>query len=213
MENKKRLVIGIPTNGTLHWMFARDLMTLSVPDKTGVVWVVRSMIDTARNNLVNAVIDNPEITHLLMIDDDMTFEPDFAVRLLQHDVDIVGGLAFKRREDYQPCVYRKNEKGQYIPILPEIFQEVDIVGTGGIMIKVEALRKMKFPWFETVYDEKGTYWSVDFQFCKKAKEAGCRIFVDPEAEMGHIGDAPVIKKETFLTYVEEMNKKNKINEK
>ena len=207
IKKQARLAIGIPTSGNVDWRFASSLMALHLFSDTRVIWMVRTMIDTARNMLVQEAMKDPSYTHLLMIDDDMTFDPDFATRLLAHDVGIVGGLAFKRRPDYQPCVYRKNQDNElYFPILPKVFQEVDIVGTGGILINMEVFRKIKFPWFETFYDKKGNHWSVDFDFCIKAKKEGFKIFVDPETEMGHIGDSSVIKKEDFYKYVKENSK-------
>ena len=192
------LVIGIPTSGMVDWRFTSSLMGLQLPGNTRVIWQVRSMIDTARNSIVKTFLNGPG-KYLLMIDDDMTFDPDFVLKLIEHDVDIVGGLAFKRRPDFHPCVYRQNKKNKnYYPILPEVFQEVDIVGTGGMLIKLDVLKKLKEPWFTTGYDEKNIHWSVDFNFCKLAKKEGFKVFVDPEAEMGHIGDSPVIKKVDFI---------------
>lgn len=201
--DKNKLVIGIPTNGLCDWRFTSSLMGLQLLHDTRVIWMVKSMIDTSRNNIVQETLKNLTYTHLLMIDDDMTFEPDFALKLLKHDVDIVGALAFKRRPGYQPCVYKQNQEDKnYYPILPKVFQEVDIVGTGGILIKIDVLKKIKFPWFQTFYDKKGKHLSVDFDFCIKAKKEGFKIFVDPEVEMGHIGDSEVVKKNTFIKYIE-----------
>ena len=198
MENK--LIIGLPTNGTVHWRFASSLMGLQLTPETRVIWQVRSMIDIARNNLVKEALKTPDYTHILMIDDDHVFEPDLALRLLAHDVDIVGALAFKRRPEYTPCVFRKKEDGLHYPILPEVFQEVDVVGTGAILIKIEVLQKMEFPYFETFYDENKKHWGVDFTFCKRAKKAGFKIFVDSQVEIKHIGDPEIIDKSTFLKH-------------
>jgi len=200
MENK--LIIGLPTNGNLDYRFASSLMGLQLTPETRVIWQVRSMIDTARNNLVTEALKTPEYTHVLMVDDDHIFEPDIALKLLAHDVDIVGALAFKRRPEYTPCVYRKKDDGKYYPILPEVFQEVDIVGTGMMLIKMEVLQKLSFPFFETYYtkDDEHKHFSVDFDFCQKAKKAGFKIFVDPEASIGHIGDSEVVGKSRFLEH-------------
>lgn len=143
-----KLTLGIPTMGSVPWQFAASLMGLGVPQNTKVIWMVRSMIYTARNKIVTQAMQDPECTHLMMIDDDMTFANDFAFRLLKQfeenpEVDIIAGLAFKRRPNFEPCVFRKNPKdGEYYPILPEVFQEVDVVGTGGIMIKMDVFKKM-----------------------------------------------------------------------
>lgn len=44
------------------------------------------------------------------------------------------------------------------------------------------------------------HWSVDFDFCIKAKEAGFKIFVDPDVELQHIGDPEIVNKTTFLKH-------------
>lgn len=210
MENK--LIIGIPTTNHLTWQFCSSLMGLQLTPETRVVWQVKSMIDHARNNLVEEALKTPDYTHLLFIDDDHIFKPDLAMRLLAHDVDIVGALAFKRRPEYDPCVYRQKDDGKFYPILPKIFQEVDIVGTGAMLIKIDVLKKLKFPYFETYYDDTGRHWSVDFDFCQKAKKAGFKIFVDPDAAIDHIGDQEVVNIQTFFRHnkkvFDQLNKNN-----
>lgn len=216
MENKKEelydLVIGIPTSGNVNWQFASSLMGLQLPGNTRVIWTVRSMIDTARNTIVKEFLKAPG-KYLLMIDDDHIFNSDLALRLLARDVDIVGALAFKRRAEYEPCVYKKKEDGLHYPILPEIFQEVDIVGTGAMLIKLDVFKKLKFPYFETFYtkDNPPKHYSVDFDFCMKAKEAGFKIYVDPDAEIKHIGDNEIVDRQTFYRhnkkFFEQLNNK------
>lgn len=220
MTDSKRPVvaIGIPTTGNPHWRFSADLMGLQMVGNSIVLWQPRTMIDTARNVLVEKALSNVDVTHLLMIDDDMTFKPDALKKLIENDVDIVAGLAFKRTPNYAPCVYmKKHGTNDHYAILPEVFQEVDVVGTGFILIKREVLEKIKSPRFETWYDKENIdkHWSVDFDFCMKAKAAGFKVFVDPMVEVGHIGNAPIITKQTFLQHQhftrlkqEEMNKAN-----
>lgn len=147
---EKSIAIGIPTVGYIHWRFAADLMSLQLPMTTRVIWQTRTMIDTARNMIVQKALEDVTTEYILMIDDDMTFDHDFLMKLIAHDVDIVAGLAFKRTPDFHPCVYKKKED-EYVPILPEVFQEVDIIGTGGILIKRSVFEKLQYPYFETVF--------------------------------------------------------------
>jgi len=214
MNDKLTIAIGIPTVGMLHWRFAADFMALQLPTDTKVLWQTRTMIDTARNTLVEKVLLDKSITHLLMIDDDMTFESDMLVRMLEHDVDIIGALAFKRTDDFRPCVYNLKEgTNDHFSILPTTFQEVDVVGTGGMLIKRHVLEKIEVPHFETWYAKDGTgkHWSVDFDFCMKAKKAGFKIHVDPTIKMGHIGESPVITEQSFLQKLN--NKQNNASNK
>jgi len=206
MPNEYDLVIGIPTIGNVNWRFASSLMGLRLPCSTRVIWQVRSMIDTARNSIVEEFLKAPG-KYLMMIDDDHEFNFDIVEKLMSHNVDIVGGLAFKRRPGYEPCVYRQNQEDkQYYPIVPKTFQEVDVVGTGGIMIKREVLEGMSFPYFYTEYDENKVHWSVDFKFCINAKKQGFKIFVDPEVQLSHIGDPEIVTANTFFEYINK-NKK------
>ena len=201
MDTEKSIVIGIPTVGNVHWRFAADLMGLQLPMSAIALWQVRTMIDTARNKLVEKMLENKNATHLFMIDDDMTFKSDLLMRLISHDVDIVGALAFKRTPNYEPCVYKLKEGTEdHFPIFPAKYTEVDAIGTGGILIKREVFEKLDNPWFETWYAKDGTdkHWGVDFDFCLKAKTAGYKIYVDPEADMGHIGEAIIVDKEVYM---------------
>jgi len=205
--NTPNILIGLPTNGLNDYRFTLSLASLIIPENSTLMAIPRVMIDTARNMFCEKLLTMPEKTHLLMIDDDMTFEPDMLLRMLDHDVDIIGALAFKRRADYQPCVYQKKEDGNHYPIFPQKFTEVDAIGTGAILIKREVIEKIKNPWFETFYDKKGQHFSVDFDFSIKSKKTGFKIFVDPEIQCGHIGDGEVITKNTFIKYHNDNNKK------
>lgn len=201
-KSQFKILIGIPCgSGYMDYRFTTSLIALQLIGNTTIIVVPRVMIDTARNSIVTKALDG-NFTHLFMLDDDMIFPPETLVKLLGHDKDIVGVQAFKRREPFEPCVYIKKE-GKYFPALINKFTEVDAIGTGVFLVKIDVFKKLKFPWFETLYDEEGTHWSVDFMICKKATSAGFQIFCDPTLEFFHIGDSPVIGKEDFLKYAKE----------
>ena len=204
-QNNYKVLIGIPTIGAVQWQFAASMMALNSPEDTRVMWVPRVMIDTARNAMAQEVIDNPEITHLMMIDDDHVFESDILMKMLEKDVDVIGALAFKRRPDFAPCVYKKNSNGDHFTILPEDFIEVDAIGSGCILVKRKVIEDIEFPWFQTGYDENYIHWSVDFDFCKKVKAAEFKIWCDPTIRVKHIGDQPLIDENNFQNYIKENN--------
>jgi hypothetical protein len=188
----------------------------------------RQVVHWARNNLADEGIKRPlpfwtglkgKYTHLLWLDDDHVFNPNFACKLAANFardyVDIVGGLYFNR---YDPDIggeclavaYVKDPDKEYDPQNPtEIASayplvdppttllEVDAVGFGGVMMKREVLEGVKKPRFS--FEHAGE----DFYFCRKAVEAGYRIFLDGTTQMGHIGTAPIIKKEHHLKYLKE----------
>jgi len=204
-----KISIGIPAgSGLVDYRFASSIAALKTPNNTRIIWVPRVMIDSARNIIVEKTLEEPDYTHLLFIDDDMIFPPETLDNLLAHNKEIVGVQAFKRREMYEPCVYAKRGD-KYYPVLVNRFTEVDAIGTGILLIKTEVFKKVKYPFFETLYDKNKTHWSVDFMFCKKAKKAGFKIYCEPNINIGHIGDAPVRGKGDFLKMVEKRTNINK----
>jgi acyl-CoA synthetase (AMP-forming)/AMP-acid ligase II len=51
-----------------------------------------SLVSRARNNLVAKAMTNPNMTHMLFIDNDITWDPDSILKLLIADKPIVGGI-------------------------------------------------------------------------------------------------------------------------
>ncbi len=209
-QKEIKLYLAIPTIGLVDFRFAISLASLQVPTNTQLMMSPRIMIDSNRNIIAERMLENTDCTHLMMIDDDMIFSADAVMNLLKHNVDVVGCLAFKRRPNYNPCVYRKKEDGNYYPILPTVFQEVDVVGTSGILIKREVLEKIPSPRFETGYDKeglrfkKGSHFSVDFDFCLKCKDAGFKVYCDPAVQFKHIGEPEVVDQATFLVHINKL---------
>lgn len=51
-----------------------------------------SLVTRARNNLVAKAMNDPNMTHILFIDNDISWEPFDILKLLLHDKNIVGGI-------------------------------------------------------------------------------------------------------------------------
>ena len=51
-----------------------------------------SLITRARNNLVAKAMNNPDMTHILFIDNDITWDPIDILKLLIADKDLIGGI-------------------------------------------------------------------------------------------------------------------------
>jgi hypothetical protein len=56
----------------------------------------------------------------------------------------------------------------------------DAVGFGAVLINVEVLKKMTYPYFYF------TNTGEDFNFCREAPELGYKIHVDTYIEIGHV---------------------------
>ena len=51
-----------------------------------------SLVSRARNNLVARAYSDPQMTHILFIDNDITWNPLDIMKLLLHDKDVIGGI-------------------------------------------------------------------------------------------------------------------------
>ena len=205
---RERILIGIPgfdgvqaeaQESIMSMIFraGRDLtdydVALSIPTK-------REQF-RARNHLVRMAIDNG-CTWLLMLDDDMIVPANLLERLMAHDKDVVGALYYQRGGAYHPVIMRRheNEMGEfrgefYSPVDPVIKQpglhEVDIIGGGCMLFKVEVFDKIQEPYF---------WWEAtsgtDIQICSNLKKAGVEIWIDTSIELGHMGNKQVITSRT-----------------
>jgi len=190
-----KLGIGIPCGfGFVHIRFATSLVGLKLVPDTRLMVVEKTMIHTARNDMVKEMIENRD--YIFFLDDDMILEPDSIHRLLAHEKEIVGGLAFKRREPYSPCIYKKIGK-KYYPMIPQTtkLMEVDVIGLAGTLVKTEVFKKLPEPWF---YFDRS--FSEDFHFSINARKAGFKIYCDPTVALEHIGDCQIVNWQTFLDY-------------
>lgn len=142
--------------------------------------------------------------YMLMIDDDMIIPRNMFEKLIRHNVDVVAPLAFMRQPPHKPVIYRVTEGydkvrcmeyyvTQIVTNYPkDTLVECDAVGFGSALIKMDAVKKMQKPYFMST-----TQSGEDLWFCKCAREAGARIYMDTSVKLGHLGDSPVITEETF----------------
>lgn len=152
----------------------------------------------SRNQLVDAAI-GAGAEWLLMLDDDMSVPPDLVSRLIEHDKDVIGALYWQRGGAYHPVVMRKIDmptgefQCQFLAAHDPIIQkpglhEVDIIGGGCMLFRVDVFRKITPPtfWWE------GTL-GTDVAICTRLKEAGVKIWIDTSIELGHLSnEKPII---------------------
>ena len=176
----------------------------------GIEWTVETMtneslISRARNTLVAKFLNTPESTHLMFIDADIGWEPWHLLALINHDVDVVGGLYPMKTMPVKWCVNgipgaREDDPSGLI--------EVTKTGTGFMLIKrsvfeksnqhpavksfandiglpVELNQYMK-TYFDTTVREN-RYYSEDWTFCENWRDLGGRVFVDRRILLRHTG--------------------------
>lgn len=149
--------------------------------------------EDARNHFAKLALE-ADCSHLFMVDSDMSYKGlgDWLGKLVDADRDIVAPLFIRRSAPYDILAMRRVESvNSWTPISSEEAEsgkviEVDATGFGAVMIKTAVLRDMKFPWF--VFEiHRGKKLPEDLNFCRKARRAGARIFVDTSIHLDHVG--------------------------
>lgn len=135
-----------------------------------------------RNKIVKDFLSKPEYDYLMMIDSDI-IPPLNYLDLVDFDKDIISGVCFAYIDNHIiPLVMEYNKNTNEKPFVVKSFEgteglvEIDVCGTGAMIIKREVLEKVKAP-FLNRYDENGIKtMGLDFSFCDKAKKEGFKVW-------------------------------------
>jgi hypothetical protein len=194
--------------------YDRDHHDRLAPGRGGLISQVSSAnISGARNAVCLEFLTHHAAPWLLMLDTDMTFQPDILEALLEFaDEDkapIVGGLCFSMDNDGKlfPTLYdvigteESPEFVRYHEWKPEAMMQVFATGAACMLIHRNALRAIRdhrdpdrpgqvgfsqaFPWFQET-DFYGRPMGEDITFCLRAGRAGLPVFVNTAVQLGHI---------------------------
>lgn len=187
------------------------LNTIREIEKSGgrmtLKYVVRdSIIPKTRNQFVADFLAS-DCTDLVMLDDDVVWEPNALLRLLSHDCDVVGGVYPKRRDPIEYPVRRLEgaELDQRTGLL-----EVQFLPTGFLRMTRACLERMTDYYADLRYkddDATGGYahalfwfdlhpdpdcgeltvWGEDFTFCRRWQEIGGKVYLDALLRFKHMG--------------------------
>jgi len=122
--------------------------------------------------------------YIWFVDDDTAPPRHAAKRLmtvLQQDesVAVCGGIYCTKCDDPEPIVQKKLRDGVFWNWKPGEIFDCEGLGTGCMMIRVDALKRIERPWFKTVdtldYGQGEYKQTDDLYFCKKILDAGMRI--------------------------------------
>lgn len=200
-----KIAICVPSRGTNPMGFTYDLASMLVYSAACLVhndiadvtlnFVTGTYIHVNRNDLMQLALEN-EADYTLWLDDDMRFPRDTLIRLLEHNVPIVGANYSSRRMPPSPIAIKHIDVVNGSTRLQTReedthLERVDAVGFGVVLVKSKVALAVGYPWFETKDPEGGEELRVgeDVDFCMKAKAAGFDVFVDHglSQEVRHIG--------------------------
>lgn len=132
---------------------------------------------------------------IIWIDSDIGWEITDFMKLYESDKDIVAGLYFNEKMVPMFSVSVEDAATEIDRILKSNKEEeIFAAGFGFIAMKQGVFENMKRPWFESLFEkmvsddgEKEIFipYGEDFAWCKKAKQAGFKIYLDPTISLSH----------------------------
>lgn len=204
-----RLAICTPTAGYVRIEFAESLARLQkelaldrkLPVRdTKLFYIAGSVIPYNRQWCVQEAL-KWKATHILFIDDDMSFMPDVIKRLLKNaDLPVVACNCTKR---VYPITFMSLDfAGQEVKTTDETvgLQEVMMTGNAVVLIQAEVFNKLSKPWFAfPYYPKEDIFETEDYYFNRKVTEAGYPIVIDHDASKGviHVGSHHFIYDDRF----------------
>ena len=207
----KHVWIAIPAyTGTIHLGTMRSIMKdmlalmqrgdrVSIFDECG-----NAIIDDARAIMVQKFLDS-DGTDLVFVDHDVSWQEGALLRLVDAPVDCVAGIYPQRKDPISYTV-------QWVPDRAELWADpetglLEVAGVpAGFMRMTRAMlermvdaypesefyveslpEKKAYALFASWRDGKMKY-GEDYSFCRRWREIGGTVWVDPEIKMGHVGN-------------------------
>ena len=202
MSDKIDLVIAIPTAGMVRMSFAYSLAGLisataargmpTRPEATLTVCmdiVESSVIHTNREQLVKRAIDAGK-SHLMFLDDDMTFEPQVLEIMLGRRQSVVCTNYLIKTAT--PEFVAVGLDGKRVPTREEStgLQPIAYSGFGCSLFELDVFKKTPQPWFLPKFiPESSSYTTEDNPCYERIREAGFPVYLDHDASklLSHIG--------------------------
>ena len=167
------------------------------------LWTVstESLISRARNIAVKTFLQS-QCTDLLFIDADMGWEPDAVLNLLGSGKDMVAVAGPRKQHPLSFCALLE---GPPVNTCKETgLIRAEYVGTGFMLLTRTCVQKMWDSYPELAYLDGDTnaefralfdtslwekrYWSEDYTWCRRWRDIGGEIWVDPRMRLEHVGN-------------------------
>jgi hypothetical protein len=160
-----------------------------------------SLISLGRSMMLNRAMQDPDWTHLMFIDADIRFRPEYIHSMILDDKDIVGGFYPKKGlpVDYASSPAPDGEETEHL------FETI-FCATGFLLIKrhvIEAMvehyrDELKFTYqgmenavhlFHPIIDKEKDhlFLTEDYSFCHRARAIGFKCWMSKRFELPHIG--------------------------
>jgi len=189
------LVVVLSGREMVTTAWAESWRTLIFPERSNRTFLYGMPFDHARSQGCQRTLETGH-EYMFFLDDDVIPPSDIIPRLMARNKDIVGGLYYRRQLPAAPVMMTETEQGtQWIcDYQPGSLVEADLIGSGCLLVKRKVLEIMPPPWFEWKCDpfrwpdlKPFERCSEDYDFCRKARALGFKLYVDTSIQCHHAG--------------------------
>lgn len=185
ISDKPQLLIGIPHKDYVTTDWALNFRNLQVNVPSMFTCSRGAPIDMSRNEIVRSALEN-DVEYVFFLDSDVVCPPDTIIRLMAHNLPIVTGVYYTRAPPIEPAVWSEITPSgkQAIAFNPGSgLIEADFIGMGCCLIHKSVFKNIEPPYFKWTLtfenvNNPGIGRSEDFEFCRKARERGYKIYAD-----------------------------------
>lgn len=175
-----KILIALPTDDFIHQKVVGNILAIILRNtKYTIETIVSSMkgIGEHRNVIAKNFLES-DCDYLLMIDSDNP-PPTNILDLIEYDKEVIG-LPTPINMNYIQGVndIRWNVFENELPVKEKGngLQEVEMIGTGCMIIRRDVLEKIKHPFTTKRNEDDLRIVGTDTAFCKRCKEAGIKIW-------------------------------------
>jgi glycosyltransferase involved in cell wall biosynthesis len=208
MTAKRKVMVGTPCyDGRADvWYFNSLFQTAKMAHGLNVeiipIWLsYDALVQRARNDCIALALET-QCDDIIFIDSDLEWQPEWFFQLLDYPVDVVGGTYRKKTDDNEVYVAKFENLGTIAPDPHTGLLEVQGLGTGFLRLSNRAMRWLwdnsevynereegkHRRWIFEVIVENGNLISEDILLCRKLRENGFPIWLDPRMTLSHIGN-------------------------
>lgn len=159
-----------------------------------------ALVMRSRNHLVWQFMQT-DCTHLFFADSDMGWKAGTILRLLSHGKDVVAGIG-RRKQEGPPSYCANLVEPVHVDKETGLIKAIH-VGGACLLLSRACIEKMLAAYdqlkyldvqanrYETaLFDTEirdGKFWSEDYTFCRRWRDIGGDVWIDPEIYLEHVG--------------------------
>lgn len=190
MPDEKLILVGmpIPPNYMADTRVVSQLEAWHAYNNVETYYPASGSAELGQDKIVLfALHGKPRATHILFVDYDVLPRPNTLKRLLSHDKDIISGVYPMSQDSKISWCLSREEPFKALPIteLPNNPFKAKTVCNGMMLVKTEVFDKLEWPYWRNLFKPGGKELGADLYFCKKAREAGYDLWVDPKVKCEH----------------------------